>query len=124
MVDYPTDAFKGVDFVVERERLLSTNNEQQHLTGLNATSEGTMAMMSPWLHSAIDGLARWDAQHFIHIARFGYSWESQLAFLPGWPVVLRVAGRVVNWVVPLWAVDSATAMLLGELDLWQSAKIE
>jgi hypothetical protein len=39
---------------------------------------------------------RWDAIHFVSIARDGYVWEQQLAFQPGWPLVLRIGSRVLR----------------------------
>jgi hypothetical protein len=40
---------------------------------------------------------RWDAIHFATIALRGYTFEQQLAFQPGWPLVMRVAGEGVWW---------------------------
>ena len=34
---------------------------------------------------------RWDALHFLAIAQRGYEYEQQLAFQPGWPLLLRYA---------------------------------
>lgn len=38
---------------------------------------------------------RWDAVHFLSVARRGYEWEQHLAFQPGWHGSLRAAGEAV-----------------------------
>jgi hypothetical protein len=45
--------------------------------------------------------ARWDAIHYLSVATEGYRWEQQLAFMPGWPAVLRLLKDLVS-AVP-WA---------------------
>ena len=39
--------------------------------------------------SAGDMLANWDVQHYFDIARYGYAADNDIAFFPGWPLVLR-----------------------------------
>ena len=39
---------------------------------------------------------RWDAIHFVSIAREGYRYEQLLAFQPGWPVVIRYASLLAR----------------------------
>ncbi|GFZ43371.1 GPI mannosyltransferase 2 [Saitozyma sp. JCM 24511] len=46
---------------------------------------------------------RWDAIHFATIALQGYTFEQQLAFQPGWPLVMRIAGDGVCWARRLFA---------------------
>jgi phosphatidylinositol glycan class V len=40
---------------------------------------------------------RWDAVHFSSVALHGYQYEQQLAFQPGWPLIMRLSGEVVKW---------------------------
>lgn len=42
---------------------------------------------------------RWDALHFLGIAKDGYQYEQQLAFQPGWPACLRLGGVVMHRVL-------------------------
>ncbi|XP_051892094.1 palmitoyltransferase ZDHHC18-A [Pristis pectinata] len=66
---------------------------------LNSPSTGDVL-----LEFLFGGFSRWDAQHFLFIAEFGYIYEQNFAFLPLFPA-------------SIWAVAE---ILLGPLELWLS----
>lgn len=62
--------------------------------------------------SASDLLANWDVQHFFAIASQGYVAENDIAFFPGWPMLLHVFGVVG---VPPLAAGVGLAVLFSAL---------
>ena len=48
-------------------------------------------ILSPEYNSGL----RWDAIHFVSIGKNGYEFEQQLAFMPGWPFLMRFAAEVL-----------------------------
>uniref|UniRef100_A0A183CAU5 GPI mannosyltransferase 2 n=1 Tax=Globodera pallida TaxID=36090 RepID=A0A183CAU5_GLOPA len=92
MVDAPTDAFKGIP---------SKNDS----TLLDRLVKGTLS-----------GMSCWDARHFLHIAEFGYQWESNLAFFPLFPALLRILGQLLQQLVGS-AMSLFSAMLVAGIAL-------
>jgi len=45
----------------------------------------------------LDGLIRWDGHHFLHIVQHGYTYESNLAFFPLYPLLVRWMANFVFW---------------------------
>lgn len=47
--------------------------------------------------SPLQNFLRWDALYYVKIALDGYRFEQELAFLPGWPLCMRLAGEAVRY---------------------------
>ncbi|TFK86242.1 glycosyltransferase family 76 protein [Polyporus arcularius HHB13444] len=47
-------------------------------------------------HALASAVLRWDAFHFVPIAKEGYTYENQWAFFPGTPFVIRIVGKLVD----------------------------
>jgi phosphatidylinositol glycan class V len=45
--------------------------------------------------TANTGGLRWDAIHYAAIAQNGYQYEQQLAFMPLWPLLMRLCGEIM-----------------------------
>jgi len=66
----------------------------------------------------VDGLIRWDAQHFLHIAQHGYTYESNLAFFPLFPLMIRGGAGLIFWLQEDYMIfNYVTALKLSALFL-------
>uniref|UniRef100_A0AC34RJQ8 GPI mannosyltransferase 2 n=1 Tax=Panagrolaimus sp. JU765 TaxID=591449 RepID=A0AC34RJQ8_9BILA len=86
MGEWKTDAFKGIP--VDRE----------------------VSVIDRIVKALVGGLGNWDSVHFMHIAEHGYTWESELAFFPLFPIVLRMVGSVFHWLLTPIGFDSAVLL--------------
>lgn len=65
------------------------------------------ALLATSSKTAQDLLANWDVQHFFAIARDGYAQPTDIAFFPGWPLLLRL-GSMTG--LPMLAVGTVLAL--------------
>ena len=45
--------------------------------------------------AANTGGLRWDAVHYVAVAKDGYQYEQQLAWMPLWPLLMRLSGEIL-----------------------------
>jgi phosphatidylinositol glycan class V len=59
----------------------------------------------------LDGLVRWDGAHFLHIAHHGYTFETNLAFFPLYPLLIRTLATGLHWLQEDYAIISFVTSL-------------
>ncbi|OZC12692.1 mannosyltransferase [Onchocerca flexuosa] len=92
VTDYPTDAFKGVPI-----------------------PQVELSQVDHWIRIVFNGLTRWDAVHFLHIAQYGYTYENNLAFFPLFPTLIYCFTLTWSWAVPF--IHFSTAIVLTALTI-------
>nr|XP_033320849.1 GPI mannosyltransferase 2 [Megalopta genalis]XP_033320850.1 GPI mannosyltransferase 2 [Megalopta genalis]XP_033320851.1 GPI mannosyltransferase 2 [Megalopta genalis]XP_033320852.1 GPI mannosyltransferase 2 [Megalopta genalis]XP_033320853.1 GPI mannosyltransferase 2 [Megalopta genalis] len=73
-----------------------------------------------------NGLTRWDGQYFIHIAKYGYTYENTLAFYPLYPTLIRFSAACIRKVFYSLNVNSSiitAAILINGICFVKSAII-
>ncbi|KAK9308589.1 hypothetical protein QLX08_001449 [Tetragonisca angustula] len=72
------------------------------------------------------GLARWDGEYFLHIAKYGYTYENTLAFYPLYPLLIRIISVPIKNIFFVLNIHSSVliaAMLVNVICFVKSAVI-
>lgn len=82
------------------------------------------ALSEVWLPEAnwivetlLGGLARWDAQYFLHIATNGYTYEQTLAFYPLLPFIIGFLANTIYFVCPVISAYHLSLIIATGLNL-------
>lgn len=73
-----------------------------------------------------NGLTRWDGEYFLHITRYGYTYENTLAFYPLYPAMIRIVAVIFIKIFPLFNTQSTmilAAILINFICFVKSAVI-
>lgn len=53
-----------------------------------------------------NGLTHWDGEYFLHIAKYGYTYENTLAFYPLYPGMIRFVAVILQKIFPILNIQS------------------
>lgn len=77
------------------------------------------------VETALGGFRRWDAEYFLHVAEYGYTYENTLAFFPLFPLCVRILGQLLLLVLPVFSLRSIlllSAVLLNVVFFGKAAE--
>lgn len=101
-------------------QFLSNSLIQDHDAGvfLYPKSNLTVTLIDDATTYFLNGFIRWDAQYFMHIAKYGYTYENTVAFFPMYPVTIRMLTSFCTPFLPLFNEDSILIIMFVAFNLF------
>ena len=67
--------------------------------------------MDNYVEFLIGGFQRWDSEYFLHIAKFGYTYENCAAFFPLYPLAVAFLTSLTTWTFGIILSDTSRFLL-------------
>lgn len=81
--------------------LIPDHDANVFITPQKDVSSATTTWPDWIIECLLGGLARWDANYFLHIATNGYSYEQTLAFYPLYPFIVGLIAKLLYTALPI-----------------------
>lgn len=65
------------------------------------------------IYFLFNGLTRWDGEYFLHIAKYGYTYENTIAFYPLYPAMIRIVAIILTKILP--ALNSQSTLIIAAM---------
>lgn len=65
------------------------------------------------IYFLFNGFTRWDGEYFLHIAKYGYTYENTIAFYPLYPTLIRIIAFILSKIFP--ALNSQSIIIVAAM---------
>lgn len=92
----------GLQFVANQ--LIPDHDAGVFVSPQNVSPKAIPNPFDQLIEVTLGGFRRWDAQYFLHVAEYGYTYENTLAFFPLFPLCVRIVGQLLLLILPFFSL--------------------